>query len=408
MTDAFDVVVVGAGPAGLGAALALARDGAAVCLVDHAPQVGGLCVTRTSGGDRYDLGGHILFVRSDERERWLRDLLGDDLIWVDRPVSRVENGRVAAGRYLDVAAGNGGPPARPDQGGANYLDACEGRGASAARAYLEKIDGMALEHIPAVRVERLLVGQAAPGGFFFPSHGIGQLMLAMAQGVESLGGSIMASTAVEAIDVAGSRTRGVVVRGPNGVTPIKADRVIVAVPARQAAQLAVPDAPPSALPRLRMRAVCVVYLAVVVDRLTQEPWIQVDDPSIPFARLFEPTNWSRVLIRPGRTIVGCECYCQAAPDDPIWGQPDVALARWCAERLADPLGLVRRPDDAALVEVVRVARAYPVVPVAELSSATGPMRWLSTIVGIELAQGGAVVEAIEAGEAAAGRALAAI
>lgn len=41
MTQHFDVIVVGAGPAGLHAALASAREGAAVALLDDNPRVGG-------------------------------------------------------------------------------------------------------------------------------------------------------------------------------------------------------------------------------------------------------------------------------------------------------------------------------------------------------------------------------
>ena len=39
----------------------------------------------------------------------------------------------------------------------------------------------ALENVPAERLRKLLEDQAAPTGFWFPRHGIGQLMDAMAE-----------------------------------------------------------------------------------------------------------------------------------------------------------------------------------------------------------------------------------
>ena len=74
-----DALVLGAGPAGLGAALVLARAGARVAVVEARDEVGGLCVTRRRDGFAYDVGGHIPFVRDAARLEWLRDLLGDDL-----------------------------------------------------------------------------------------------------------------------------------------------------------------------------------------------------------------------------------------------------------------------------------------------------------------------------------------
>src|ERR1019366_5158359 len=73
-----DVVVLGAGPAGLGAGLHAARAGARVVVVDKSHQVGGLCVPRTHGPLRYDLGGHIPFVHDTPRRAWLGEVPGGD------------------------------------------------------------------------------------------------------------------------------------------------------------------------------------------------------------------------------------------------------------------------------------------------------------------------------------------
>jgi hypothetical protein len=154
-----------------------------------------------------------------------------------------------------------------------------------------------------------------------------------------------------------------------------------------------------------MRAVCLVYLALDRDRLTHEPWIQVDDPAVPFARLLEAPNWSPGMAPAGRTVVGMECYCDADPADPVWGLDDEALAVACARALADPLGLLDDPAEARTLDVVRLPRAYPVVDLDEVERAMAVPRWLASIGGMALAQGGAVIEAIEAGEAAAARIL---
>ena len=74
------VTVLGAGPAGLAAADALAERGAGVRLFERDGQVGGMCRTVEQNGYRFDLGGHRFFTRFDEVEALWHDLLGDDLL----------------------------------------------------------------------------------------------------------------------------------------------------------------------------------------------------------------------------------------------------------------------------------------------------------------------------------------
>jgi protoporphyrinogen oxidase len=396
-----DAVVVGAGPAGLGAALLLAREGADVTLVDAAPTPGGLCVTRRREGFAYDLGGHIPFVRDAGRLAWLRDLLGDDLRWVGRPVACVRDGRIVAGRYLDqrpdrpVALGEPDGTAAGELGsrfGPRFVD-------QAMRPYLEKIDGLPLERIPGERARRLLEDQAAPDGFHFPAGGIGQLMDAMAEAARAAGAEVLTATPVEAIEVPGGALEGVRL-GVDGGRRIATPSAVVAMPAGAAARLLAPAAPGSLTRGVPMRAVCIVMLAVARERLSEEPWIQVDLPGVPFSRAFESRNWSPRMSPEGATSIGMECYCQATPDDPVWSLPDPELAAACARALAG-LGLLDDPGAARLLEVVRLPRAYPVPDIAQMDAIRAPAGWLAALGGIHLAPGSAVIEAIEAGERAA-------
>lgn len=395
-----DAVVLGAGPAGLGAALGLARAGARVTVADVAPTPGGLCTTRRRDGFAYDVGGHIPFVRTESRRAWLEELLGADLLRVERPVSCVRGGRVVRGRYLDQRPATHGAAVERDGSAWGELAARFGGPFvdEVMRPYLEKIDGVPLERIPADRARRLLEDQAAPDGFFFPAHGIGQLMDAMAEATRRAGADVRLGSGAEMIAAPGGRFDHVRLSDGTGV---RAPHLILAMPAAAAARILDP-APPGATTRaVRMRAVCIVYLEIPRERLSDESWIQIDDPRVPFSRLFEPRNWSERLAPAGRTLVGMECYCLADDGDPVWGRDDDDLAAVCANALADPLGLLDDPARTAVVEVLRMPRAYPVPDLGQAGEIRAPAEWLDGLEGVHLAPGAAVVEAIEAGESAA-------
>ena len=399
----YDAIVLGAGPAGLGAALALARDGQHVALLEAGSDVGGLCRTLRHGDLGYDLGGHILFVHDQARKRWLNDLLGDDAIWVDRPVMCVRDGVLARGRYLDQrpddAAPNGadGPSAQAFLAGAlgaPYVD-------RVIRRYLEKVDGMPLERIPAARARKLMLEQSAPEGFWYAADGIGQLMDAMATEIARHGGAVHLNARVERIQTAAGRVTGIEARSPTGRIVLSSSRIIAGLPPQIVAGFVDPPPPVGVIPTLAPRAAALVYLLMDKPRLTDEPWLQIDDPTVPFARMFEVKNWSPRLVPDGRTVIGCECYCTPSGDDPAWGLTDAALSRACAQALAGALNLIDDPGLVRPLQVVRLPRAWSLVDVDRLDEAAAPARWLSGIDGLTVAQGGDVILAVAAGEQAA-------
>jgi protoporphyrinogen oxidase len=81
-------VVMGAGPAGLCSAYVLSKAGVPTTVLEKAPFVGGLARTirrETDYGEfRFDIGGHRWFTKNDELNGIFREVVGEELLWVNR------------------------------------------------------------------------------------------------------------------------------------------------------------------------------------------------------------------------------------------------------------------------------------------------------------------------------------
>src|SRR3954468_3248229 len=81
-------VVMGAGPGGLCSAYVLTKAGVPATVLEKAPFVGGLARTirkQTEYGEfRFDIGGHRWFTKSDELNELFREVIAEELLWVNR------------------------------------------------------------------------------------------------------------------------------------------------------------------------------------------------------------------------------------------------------------------------------------------------------------------------------------
>ena len=75
-----DVIILGAGAAGLSAAWALAEKGKSVCVIERDEQVGGLSKSVRRDGFTFDLGGHRVLTREAAIMERLKSLLGQELL----------------------------------------------------------------------------------------------------------------------------------------------------------------------------------------------------------------------------------------------------------------------------------------------------------------------------------------
>src|SRR5918996_4674546 len=98
--QAESTVVMGAGPGGLCSAYVLSKAGVPTTVLEKAPFVGGLARTirrPTEYGEfRFDIGGHRWFTKNDELNALFREVVADELLWVNR-ISRI----YFDGKYVD-------------------------------------------------------------------------------------------------------------------------------------------------------------------------------------------------------------------------------------------------------------------------------------------------------------------
>lgn len=83
------IVILGAGFAGLAAALDLLKKGYDVSIIDKESYVGGLCTTFQNKGFYFDVGGHRLYTKSEQIFNFLNDLLGKDAFIERKRISRI-------------------------------------------------------------------------------------------------------------------------------------------------------------------------------------------------------------------------------------------------------------------------------------------------------------------------------
>ena len=86
-----DVLIVGAGPAGLAAANEIVGHGGRPLVVERLGQVGGLSRTIVWKGARFDIGPHRFFTKNAEVRQLFEDVVAEDLVRVRR-LTRIRYG----------------------------------------------------------------------------------------------------------------------------------------------------------------------------------------------------------------------------------------------------------------------------------------------------------------------------
>ncbi|HWB71270.1 MAG TPA: FAD-dependent oxidoreductase [Egibacteraceae bacterium] len=381
-----DLVVLGAGPAGLGAAYRAARGDHRVVVLERAAGPGGAAASLEVGGIRVDLGSHRLHPSTDPAILAdLRALLGDDL------QRRPRRGRIRlAGRWIAFPLRPGDlarqlPPSlalaaawdaatawarRP--GADTFAEVLRaGLGPTLCERfyfpYARKLWGLAPDELsgqqarrrvsadsPAKLLRRVLSGAAGGGFFYYPRGGFGQISERLAQAAAAAGAQLRFGAAAERVAL---RPDGVVVTVAGGGS-VAGRRLWSTIPLAALARMSEPAAPPDVLEaagRLETRSLVLVYLVLPVGRYSPYDAHYLPAASTPVTRISEPTNYRDGDDPPGRTVLCAELPCRR--DDDLWTADDPTLAAIVRATLRG-----HELPDVAPVEVAvrRLAQAYPV------------------------------------------------
>jgi protoporphyrinogen oxidase len=399
MTAKPHVVILGAGPAGLGAAYRLAHaDRAQVTVIERNASVGGNAGSFQLAGLWVDYGSHRLHPACHPAVlRDIRHLLGDELLtrprhgvihlrgrWIHFPLKPLDLLLRLPPSFALGVVGDGLAKRfrrRAPTGGESFASVLEaGLGRTICRdfyfPYARKIWGMDPTQIAAVQARRRVSADSLvkmvrkvlasvpglkprnAGRFYYPRGGYGAISNGYYRAAEQAGAAFHFNAAVEAVETIDGAVRRVHYRGDGETRSIPADHVWSTIPINVLAQSLQPGLPSdaTAAPDLQYRAMILVYLVLPEQRFSEYDAHYFPNGSVPISRLSEPKNYSASQEPRNVTVLCAELPC--AVDGPEWNKSDAELG----QLVADSLRAVGKPLKVPIIQVVtrRLRQAYPI------------------------------------------------
>ncbi|GAA0626935.1 FAD-dependent oxidoreductase [Sporichthya brevicatena] len=398
-----DLLVLGAGTAGLAAAVRAARRGRSVLVLDHAEHVGGLAASFDLAGMPVDYGSHRLPARlAPDVLADLEELLGPDLQtrrrsarvrvadrWVplERPASDLR--RLLPHPLFTAMIWDATRTALHRSGGDDYADAMRARVGrriyeAVHEPYARKIWNQPGSRLDAEATGRIVGAditwragrkyRAAGSEYRYPRRGFGQIASALADAAVDAGAEIRLGTEIDAVEPAfGSVT----VRTLEGAS-LTGRHAFSTLPLPRLARSTRPGPPLGAIEtatRLRFRGMVLVFLVHEGGRWTAHDCHHIPGDDTPVLRISEPANYRDNADDPvGHTVLCAELPC--AVGDEIWtaGEADLADLVVAAAARTD-LPEIR----VVQVQVHRSAMYYPTYTLGYDRDLHGLDSWLRGI-----------------------------
>jgi protoporphyrinogen oxidase len=402
-----NVVIVGAGPAGMAAGYEMSKHGRPVTLLERLDQVGGLARTLTHEGCLFDVGPHRFFTKNEEVRRLYTDILAEDVVTVQRltrilyqnklfnyplTAANVVQG-LGAGECLlvlaDYAAARTQQKLSPHEATSfeDWVIQRFGRRLYEAffKTYTEKVWGISCNRIgadwAAQRIKSLslpeAIRNAITGGngrkvvkslitqFLFPRLGSGQLYEKMAMAIQERGGILRKGCRVKRVLREGERVRAILVEECNGqIEELDTGVLISSAPITDLLEMIDPPPPEAVLSAsrsLRFREHVGVQLRVEGEPFPDN-WIYVHSRDVKMARVANYRNFSREMTGQSAGVSPLTVEYFTFREEPLWTSPDEALIALAASELKRTK-LIESERQVLSGFVMRSEKAYPVMEV---------------------------------------------
>ena len=393
-----DVVIIGAGPAGLTAAYALAKRGCTSTVLEADDVVGGISRTTERDGWRFDIGGHRFFTKVQAVEDLWHEILPDEDFLLRPRMSRI----YYRGKFFDyplraMNALRGLGVIEAFRCVLSYLwarvhpprDLSTFEGWTVSRfgwrlyriffkTYTEKVWGVPADQIQAdwaaQRIKNLSLFKAVLNAvlprrnqkeitslieeFQYPKYGPGMMWERCCELVEAKGTKVIMGARVTRIHHEGGRAVGVTAVTDDAETRYECSEVVSSMPISTLLEIMDPPVPSdvqAAADGLTYRDFLTIALVVPSDAGFPDNWIYVHDPEVRLGRIQNFGSWSPYMVKEGHTCLGLEYF--VFEGDDLWTADDDDLVE-LGKRELGQLGLV----DPRVVEagyVVRMPKAYP-------------------------------------------------
>lgn len=396
-----EIVIIGAGPAGLTAAYLLAKKNKKVVVLEADPKfVGGISRTVEKDGFAFDIGGHRFFSKSQKVNDFWVEILPNDFIERERsskiyfrkkffkyPLSAkdalwklgpLETLLCVLSYFKARLLFKRNPRSYEEwvvnEFGRRLFD-------HFFKSYTEKVWGMKCSEISAdwaaQRIKGLSLWEALRDSlfgsqgrsiktltnhFYYPRRGPGMMWQECAKRVQEMGGKIIMGAKCEGLHWNPSAQKWTAKYSlqDGGVATVSADQIISSAPIAEmipSIEPKISTANLSVARGLKYRDFVTVVLILRGAAPFDDQWIYIHEPSVRVGRIQNFRSWSPDLVpQADLNSFGLEYFCNK--DDSFWSKPDhelieIARSEFTSIGLNEGLAFVN-------AYVVRQPKAYPV------------------------------------------------